>query len=395
MLIEELIGDLLVRHNCVVIPSFGGFVAGQLSATFDRDKGVMLPPRKSLLFNKQLINNDGLLVAAYAHATQQSYNDAFDSVQVQIKQWNRKLVSGERIEIERVGFLYLDGEKNIGFEQDRFNNLLLQSFGLGNVHFLTEEDILIVKQVEEQIEIALNTEENITPIRTLLPVEEEETPIVPISKASKQIWKYVAAAVLLPICFYTYWIPMKTKVLESGVLSFRDFNPFYTNQSGTYVYQELDLTYPKETKEYDINQILNSLPEEVEVFSYPLTSTLYVPVKIREHKKMIVPTPVKKEPIKEKEVVKQKAVEPIRKTNVTTTSKKTAKSHLIVGCFSSEINANKLIEELKAKGFNAYKVDVNKGLHRVSACNSDSDSILSNAKDKLKPLGISGWILRD
>jgi hypothetical protein len=154
MLIEELIGDLLVRHNCVVIPSFGGFVAGQLSATFDRDKGVMLPPRKSLLFNKQLINNDGLLVAAYAHATQQSYNDAFDSVQVQIKQWNRKLVSGERIEIERVGFLYLDGEKNIGFEQDRFNNLLLQSFGLGNVHFLTEEDILIVKQVEEQIEIS-------------------------------------------------------------------------------------------------------------------------------------------------------------------------------------------------------------------------------------------------
>ena len=395
MFIEELIGDLLVRHNCVVIPSFGGFVAGQLSATFDREKGVMVPPRKSLLFNKQLINNDGLLVAAYAHATKQSYNDAFDSVQIQIKQWNRQLATGERIEIERVGFLYLDGEKNIGFEQDRFNNLLLTSFGLGNVHFLTEEDILIVKQVEEQIEIALNTDENITPIRTLIPVEEVETPIIPITKSPKQIWKYVAAAVLLPLCFYTYWLPMKTKVLESGILSIRDFNPFYTNEPGTYVYQDLDLSYPKQTKEYDINQILNSLPEDVEVFSYPLTPTLYVPVKIREHKKTEIPAPIQKNPIKEKLIEKQKNGEPISKTNLTTTSKKNAKSHLVVGCFSSEINANQLINELKAKGFNAYKVDVNKGLHRVSACNSDSDSILSNAKEKLKPLGISGWILRD
>ena len=56
MYIEELIGDLLLRHNCVVIPTFGGFVAGQTSATFDASKGTILPPRKSLLFNKQLIN---------------------------------------------------------------------------------------------------------------------------------------------------------------------------------------------------------------------------------------------------------------------------------------------------------------------------------------------------
>ena len=61
MLIEKLIGDLLLRHNCVVVPSFGGFVAKQVSAVIDYKTGVMHPPKKSLLFNKQLINNDGLL----------------------------------------------------------------------------------------------------------------------------------------------------------------------------------------------------------------------------------------------------------------------------------------------------------------------------------------------
>jgi uncharacterized protein len=81
MYIEELIGDLLLRHNCVVIPSFGGFVAGQTSAIFDATKGSIIPPRKSLLFNKQLLNNDGLLAAAYAHAIQVDYNEAFQKIQ--------------------------------------------------------------------------------------------------------------------------------------------------------------------------------------------------------------------------------------------------------------------------------------------------------------------------
>ncbi|MEY3200216.1 MAG: hypothetical protein RJA13_2174, partial [Bacteroidota bacterium] len=55
--VEQLIGDLLVRHNCVIIPAFGGFVAKQTSASIDYKNGIMTPPRKSLLFNRQLINN--------------------------------------------------------------------------------------------------------------------------------------------------------------------------------------------------------------------------------------------------------------------------------------------------------------------------------------------------
>ena len=156
MNLESLISELLLRHNCVIIPSFGGFVAGQVPAHFDTDKGVILPPRKSLLFNKQLISNDGLLIATYAKHNHLNYDVAEFFIRDTVKKWHDKLAKGERVSIENVGFLYLDAEKNIGFEQDRYSNLLLASYGLGNVHFIPETDIQFV--VNEKTSI---TPENI------------------------------------------------------------------------------------------------------------------------------------------------------------------------------------------------------------------------------------------
>ena len=66
MSLEKLIGDLLLRHSCVVLPGLGGFVARVEPAMLLRDKGSILPPSKAILFNRQLLTNDGLLIAAFA-----------------------------------------------------------------------------------------------------------------------------------------------------------------------------------------------------------------------------------------------------------------------------------------------------------------------------------------
>lgn len=400
MYIEELIGDLLLRHNCVVIPTFGGFVAGQTSATFDATKGTINPPRKSLLFNKQLINNDGLLIAAYAHATKKSYQESNDYIQKQIQHWHHKLDAGERISIDRVGFIFLDSERNLAFEQDRFHNLLLASFGLGKVHFVSQEDLQLIVQ-QENFTLSgepLIESEDLAPIFEL-PIKnfeeievasDEKKPIRSIN--SKKIWKYAIAAALLPVCFYTYWIPMKTKVLESGILSFQDFNPFHISQDGLYNKETLDFRINHNIGESELDKILRDLPKDVEVFSYPVDSDLYVPVKIKENSspRIVVNPPL---------VIQKNLPIPFKTTTIATTvqnNSTTIKSgHLIVGCFSTELNAKNLITQLKQKGFNAYIVDVKNGLHRVSACKSTSDSVLISAKEKLSPLQISGWILRD
>ncbi|HNR86040.1 MAG TPA: hypothetical protein PKN38_05475, partial [Taishania sp.] len=154
---EQIIGDLLIRHNCVIIPEFGGFVTQRTAAKIDTNLGVITPPSKSLLFNRQLINNDGLLIAELAQQTRVSYDEARLMVQQLVKSWNETLSSGQRITIDKVGFLFFDQERNICFEQDRYFNLLLSSYGLGNVHFLTETDVAIAQHKaiqQEKLEVA-------------------------------------------------------------------------------------------------------------------------------------------------------------------------------------------------------------------------------------------------
>ena len=138
--VEQLIGDLLLQHNCVIVPSFGGFVAQRTSAKIDSAKGVIIPPKKSVLFNKQLINNDGLLIAALSQANSIPYSEAAGEVQAHINEWEARLQMGGRITIDRVGNLFYDQERNLCFEQDRFYNLLLESFGLSSVHFVSVAD---------------------------------------------------------------------------------------------------------------------------------------------------------------------------------------------------------------------------------------------------------------
>ena len=43
MKIEELIGNLLLRTNCVVIPDFGGFISNTKPAYIDYSKGGSTP----------------------------------------------------------------------------------------------------------------------------------------------------------------------------------------------------------------------------------------------------------------------------------------------------------------------------------------------------------------
>lgn len=409
MLIEQLIGDLLLRHNCVVVPSFGGFVARQSPAALDIANGTMLPPRKSLLFNKQLINNDGLLIASLAQETGSSYDQAAEEIRRQVAQWQHTLNEGERVTFDRVGYLFLDQEKNIGFEQDRYFNLLLQSYGLGKVHFISEEDIQIVAQPAERMHPAAaeKPEMKIAPVESPLPqpartpvielipegieiapVAEEERKIIslPQRTGSVRLWRYAAAAALIPIAFYSYWIPMKTRVLESGVFAFQDFNPFHSEN--TALYKSKELTYQLDTavvKPMSVKEQTATLSEDVAVWSYPFDENLYMPVRIHE------PKTAQAAPAEKTAIPVAETIQPVKAA----TSVATGNYHLIANCFGSEANAQKFVEYLRSKGFDAYIVDINKGLHRVSAGKAANAATLQSTQEKLDQLRIEGsWILK-
>jgi hypothetical protein len=339
---EELIVQLLLRHNCVIVPGFGGFVAQRVSATFDEEKGLMLPPRKTLLFNKQLINNDGLLTAELASRSAISFEDASKEVQNMVNQWNEDLSRGARVLIDKIGFLFYDQEKNLCFEQDRFFNLLLESFGLGKVHF-TKEHI------------------------------KEETKIIEFKPAIEQLkndnaggaqkgaaWKYLAAACIFPVAFYSFWIPTKTNVMESGMFSSKDFNPFFKNKPAVYKKDSID------------------------AFRFNMQSDVAVSISENyEYLPGVVFT------------VEQDASSVFERNLPNNSIKgKKASKQFIVGCFKSQENVEAMLNRLHSAGLEAYVFDTYNGLSRVSAGGSDKESDILFIAEKVASLGMRGWVYR-
>ena len=371
--IEQLIGELLLRHNCVIIPSFGGFVAKQTAATIDYVNGFMSPPKKALLFNRQLMNNDGLLQSELAVSNNISYNQSSELVAEKVAFWNETLKKGERIVIDKVGFLFFDQEKNICFEQDRFFNLLLESYGLGKVHFLTEEDVQIVAQTAIEITTTINAPEQAI-VAEELQIEPNTAKVIehPALKERSKAWKYVAAAAcILPIGFYSYWLPMKTPALQSGILSVRDFNPFQAKIKDNYTQQKLKLAGISVEQNTLVDQ-LAALPENETILNYTYDANFSFPIKVKET--VVVPIETISAPVAPVNSSKQ--------------------LNYIVGCFSSESNAQKVIAVLKAQGLNAFQLDVSNGLHRISAGSGNSVSDLDPIITKAKAAGFEGWILK-
>lgn len=378
--LNQLIGELLVRHNCVIVPAFGGFVAKATPAKIDFQKGIMLPPSKSLLFNRQLINNDGLLITELASRLGSSYSEAESLLKETVLKWKKQLNGGERIELEKVGYLYFDHERNICFEQDRFFNLLMESFGLGKVQFMAESKVieatvqkpdvvndLIVEEKEETKIVQLNTE-----IEIVEEIVEEDKTIKVVQR--RPVWKYIAAACLLPIAFYSFWIPMKTDVLESGIISIKDFNPFYSSSEGSYKEQRLIAKPEPIPSTNSLENKIEELPEGVNSYSYKIDQSQYVLVKLDKTSKQELNT----------YPVSTNNVEPIQANSM----------NYIVGCFSSESNANNLVAKLKANGLNARIVDVQNGLHRVTAGSAISIEALGQIQSTADALGFKGWVLK-
>lgn len=367
--VDQLVGELLLRHNCVIVPSFGGFIAKKKSATIDYTTGLISPPSKSLLFNRQLINSDGLLIADLAYRNKTSYEEATKLVDQQVSDWNHTLNGGARVVIDKVGFLFLDGEKNICFEQDRFFNLLLESYGLGKVVFLAEEDVVYAQQsvIQQQVTdeksspaIVLNTEIS---SKIESPQEKELEPkIIPHPELKKRsaAWKYIAAACFLPIAFYSVWIPVKTDFLASGVLKLDHFNPFATEVKADNAKASIEINKDvlSNSSEFEATQPAEEVTENTEVTT---ESTVTEPGEVIAAQQPIVST---------------------------------KSFDFIVGSFADPINAQKKIEELKTLGLNAFVKETADGMTRVSIGTASNANEMEKLAQEASQYGIKGWILK-
>ena len=132
--LEHYISELLYIEDCIIVPDFGGFIVNDKSATINEKSGEIAPPSKTILFNSQLINNDGLLVNHIAKEENISHKECLTNVLAFSKKLKNKLFETKILRIKKVGLLTIGSENNILFTQEKGYNYNLNSFGMRSIN---------------------------------------------------------------------------------------------------------------------------------------------------------------------------------------------------------------------------------------------------------------------
>ncbi len=340
MKLEQYISELLFQYDCVIVPNLGGFVTNYKPAIIQPIQNKIYPPSKGISFNKNLNNNDGLLINFIAQKEGITYDSALKNIESLVVKINADLRLKKRVLLDAVGTLFLDNENRIQFEPDNAINYLLDSYGL------TVFQKQPIKRVSLEDKITKELKDRTAP---LVVVKEKKT--------TKKI--LIAAAITIPLALFAIWIPSQTDL--TGNLNYADFNPFTPAEKAVYTPNTAEITVEE-----------NITPSKIkEQIALANENTYFVDVQFDE-----TSTPFT---VKLKDQATAEAV-----TTYVATNKQELRYHIVGGCFSEKSNAKKLVKQLKKDGFNAWIIGKRKGLWTVSyssfATRKEALDVLANAK---------------
>jgi hypothetical protein len=300
MNIEQTISELLVEYDCVVIPGFGGFIGNYNPAVILSTSHTFLPPSKSLLFNINLRQNDGLLATYLSRNEKITYPQALNEIEQLVTQWHSALNTGQTVEFKKLGQLIKDPEGNLQFTQTKEVNYLGESYGLTSFVSPAIRRDGFQRKLEKKITGYLDS-------------SPKSTRIIP--KGLK--W---AAILALPIGVATLF----------GVINFERIKTISTDYAGILI-PEISKTTAKQ-------------PIVINPVKKKSTSKLNV------HPALQVKTETQQASVK-LQVVQTKPGD----------------FAIIIGAFKFKENAENLVIDLKAKGYDAAIVGQTRtGLYRVS-----------------------------
>jgi hypothetical protein len=140
------IRELLFLHNYLVLPGFGGFVLKSSPSHYMGGGAMLAPPAKTVSFNGQLKQNDGLLSLWLQQNLKCSAQEALSHLHDFSGFCSGILQAKRRLSIKDIGFFYLDFEDNICFEPQQDANFLASSFGLAPIPLTMLETTQEVKK---------------------------------------------------------------------------------------------------------------------------------------------------------------------------------------------------------------------------------------------------------
>lgn len=325
MPIERDLHELLYRHDCVIVPHWGGFLTNYRPARLDEVRRLVHPPGKDTSFNRNLTRNDGLLADHVAKREGIAFDKAADHIAAEVEQWRVVLQRSGRLELAHIGIFYHDAEHILQFDPDKRSDHLKDSFGL-------------------------------RPVPAIPVLERRDVPVIPIARPPKVVaeplpqrpnkviaWTAAGVAAML-VLVAAVWVG-----LEGDRVQWSSLSPFATVER-TYV------PFANGVEQPVASAGIFTLPEEpmgVQVLPLGVGDSVHVIVDLGT-------------PMPTTAVVDTTRVVMPAASATSGSSTMLLRFHVIGGCFAQPENADRYLAELQAKGYDARRLPKRGVLHPVA-----------------------------
>lgn len=195
------IENLLLEHECVIVPGLGGFVTHYVSASWDEEEQIFIPPYKNVGFNPQLILNDGLLVQSYMQVHQITYVDALHMIEDAVANIKSILQTTGQYDLGGVGNLFYKIDGRYEFEPYESGVTSPKLYGLYSFS---------VKPATQKADTLL-AESKKTSVKTVKMSASKGTTYT--LNINREFIHYVSAAIIAAIFYFSWAAP---SVIESS-----------------------------------------------------------------------------------------------------------------------------------------------------------------------------------
>ena len=346
MNIGKYIHELLLENETVIIPGFGAFVSDYKPAEINEDTNELKPPSKEILFNRQIRNNDGLLVGSVALGESVSHFDALKKIEKERENIIYQLDKGEKVTLENTGELFVNEKFEIQFIPFKDENLLLDSFGL--------EAVLLEDSAEKEPVVGI-VEENSEPEK------EKSTPVILPGKEVSE-----AAT-----------IPVQNKEPEKE-----------ENKKRSWVWLLLMLVPIIIVGVYLLNQKKTDDIPSAKTVEKP-TLTIKEKPNLSQDSLVVDSTSILSQD--------SSKIEKAEKAPIKTIVSDSPKFYLVGGSFKEEKNADSYFIELKDKGFEPFKLGKRGNFYIISigSYNTEQEALAAKQKFTKENPGSGVWVMED
>jgi septal ring-binding cell division protein DamX len=343
--------QLLYNHECVIVPGLGGFLCSYKKFEFNTAAGLLIPARKTVAFNQNLNNNDGLLANHLAQKTNSGFNGALEKINAWVSNLHYTLQQGQTVNLEGIGSLTLNEEKKLVFVPLPDANFLTETYGLGIVKL---GKAVATKTAPVYAQPLAATAEKVTaPVADVSPQPKKETtqqttPLPPVPPQRKK-----------PSLLRRVFVMFIVIVVLSAIFLLQDFAYHAKINKGSLLNMERPHKQPANTDEHE-----EKTSPSVEMPAESLK--------------------------------KHTDTQPVVERSTAIKSQTDSVFYIIAGAFRNESNAEALIDDLDKKGYNPQIIKIEgSSLYKVGyrqyATRNEAEARLDDVR--VKEQNHAAWVL--